>query len=175
MAQNVIFMVFDVFDLDLDSSRSFDFCCVHHMPLHDWCDFRRDMFIISGDIAHWNMDKFPIFYNRIFRFHGNVRYVLVIDTIFCNVHSIGQSNMCINFEKNRLRIDDFKKSEKIVCFLWRHVAQKRDVVCQNRVPLAEAPFYKERFPTNQKSLRLPVQKLWPIMWFLQKWWPWPWP
>ena len=33
---------------------------------------------------------------------------------------------------------------------------------------------KERFATNQKSLSLPVQKLWPIMWFSQKWWPWPW-
>ena len=34
--------------------------------------------------------------------------------------------------------------------------------------------YKEHFTTNQKSLPLPVQKLWPIMWFSQKWWPWPW-
>ena len=40
--------------------------------------------------------------------------------------------------------------------------------------LTEASFCKECFPTNQKFLRLPVQKLWPIMWFLQKWWPWPW-
>ena len=40
--------------------------------------------------------------------------------------------------------------------------------------LTEASFCKECFPTNQKFLRLPVQKLWPIMWILQKWWPWPW-
>ena len=50
IAQNVIFMVFDVFDLDLDILRSF-------VPLHDWCKFRRDIFINSGDIAHWNMEK----------------------------------------------------------------------------------------------------------------------
>ena len=31
--------------------------------------------------------------------------------------------------------------------------------------LTESPFYKEHFATNQKSLSLPVQKLWPIMWF----------
>ena len=30
----------------------------------------------------------------------------------CKVHSIGPSNMCIHFEKNRLTIDDLKKSEK---------------------------------------------------------------
>ena len=41
--------------------------------------------------------------------------------------------------------------------------------------LPEAEFYKERFALNQKSLPLPVQKLWPIIWFSQKWWPWPWP
>ena len=63
------------------------------------------------------MEKLPILYNGVFRCHGNVRYVFLIDAIFCKVHSIGPSNMCINFEKNRLRIDDFRKSEKIVCFL----------------------------------------------------------
>ena len=42
------------------------FGCVHHMPLHDWCDFRRDMFIISGDTAYWNMEKTPILYNGVF-------------------------------------------------------------------------------------------------------------
>ena len=45
---------------------------------------------------------------------------------------VGPNNMCI-FEKNRLRIDDFRKSEKIVCFLWRHVAQKRDVNSEGRL------------------------------------------
>ena len=59
-------------------------------------------------------------------------------------------------------------------FFWNHVTYKDDVVRQNRGCLVEAEFYKQRFPINQKFLRLPVQKLWPIMWFLQKWWPWPW-
>ena len=52
----------------------------------------------------------------LFRCHGNVRYVCLIDTTLCNVHSIGPSNMCIHFEKNRLRIDDFRKSEKSCVF-----------------------------------------------------------
>ena len=59
-------------------------------------------------------------------------------------------------------------------FFWSHVTYKDDVVRQNRGCLVEAELYKERFPTNHKSLPLPVKKLWPIMWFLQKWWPWPW-
>ena len=41
--------------------------------------------------------------------------------------------------------------------------------------LAEAEFDKERFASNQKSLPRPVQKLWSIIWFSQKWWPWPCP
>ena len=62
------------------------------------------------------MEKLPILNNGDFRCHGNVRYVFLIDAIFCKVHSIGTSNMCINFEKNRLRIDDFRKSEKLYVF-----------------------------------------------------------
>ena len=50
-------------------------------------------------------------------------------------------------------------------FLWSHVTQKRDVVRPNGRSHAEAPFYKEYFVANQKSVPLPVQKLWPIMWF----------
>ena len=53
----------------------------------------------------------------IFRCHGNVCHIFLIYAIFCKVHSIDPSNMCITFEKNRLRIDDFRKSKKIVCFL----------------------------------------------------------
>ena len=111
----------------------------------------------------------------IFRCHRNVCYIVLIDAIFCKVHSIDPSNMCITFERNRLRIDECRKSEKIVCFLWRHVAPKLDVAGPNGGSPAEAPLYKEHFPTNQKFLRLPVQKLWRIMWNLRKWWHWPWP
>ena len=63
------------------------------------------------------MEKRPILHNGVFRCHGNVRYVFLIDAICCKVHGIGPNIMCINFEKNRLIIDDFRKSEKIVCFL----------------------------------------------------------
>ena len=50
-------------------------------------------------------------------------------------------------------------------FLWSHVTQKGDVVRDNGRSHAEAPFYKEHFAANQKSLPLPVKKLWPIIWF----------
>ena len=99
--------------------------------MHDWCTFRRAMFIISGDIAQWNMEKLPILYNVVFRCHENVGYIFLIDVMFCKVHRIGPRNMCVYFERNRLRIEDFRKSEKIVFFLWRDVARKRDVVRQN--------------------------------------------
>ena len=55
------------------------FLLIHHLfPMHDWCKFRRDMFIISGDIEHWNMEKLPILYNGDFRCHGNVCYIILI-------------------------------------------------------------------------------------------------
>ena len=175
MAQKVIFMVFDVFDLDLDSSRLFYFGVFNICPCMTGVIFEGICSLLAEiyNIEIWKNSLY--FIMGIFRCHGNVRYVFLIDANFCKVHSIDPSNMCINFDRNRLRIDDFRKSEKIVCFFWRHVAQKRDVVRQFWGSLTEAPFYKERCPTNRKSLRLPVQKLWPIMWFLQKWWPWPWP
>ena len=80
----------------------------HHVPMHDWCTFRRYMFIISGDIEHWNMEKLSMPYNGVFRCHGNVCYVFRINPMFCQLHRISPSNMCVNFEKNRLNIDDFR-------------------------------------------------------------------
>ena len=121
--------------------------------------------------------------------------------------------MCVNFEKNRLTIDDVRSwlpflinssyhsdniqnSENFQMtltfdlyltftlsltfdlddlkkyiffiffhFLWSHVTQKRDVVRQNGRSHTNALFYKEHLSANQKSLSLPVQMLWPIMWF----------
>ena len=49
--------------------------------------------------------------------------------LFCKVHSIGPINVCTNFEINQYKIDEFRKHAKIVCFMWRHVTQKRYVVC----------------------------------------------
>ena len=73
------------------------------------CDFHgfwSNIFNNSGDIAHWNMEKLPILYNGNFRCHGNVCYVFPINPFFCKLHRIGPSILCINFEKDRLQIDD---------------------------------------------------------------------
>ena len=105
-------MVFDVFDLDLDISRSFDLSvftlcpCMTGVIFEGICSLLAEIY----NIEIWKNSL--CFIMGIFRCHGNVRYVFLIE-----VHSIGSSNMCFKFEKNRLRIDDFRKSEKIVCFL----------------------------------------------------------
>ena len=44
--------------------------------------------------------------------------------------------------------------------LWRHVTQKRYVMRHGDYGTSDRYFDKEHFETNQKSLRLPVQKLW---------------
>ena len=77
------------------------------VPLHDWCKYRSYMFINSGDTAHWNMENSLYFIMGIFRCHGNVCYFYLIAAIFCKLHQIGPSNMCINFENNRLTIEHF--------------------------------------------------------------------
>ena len=62
------------------------------------------------------MEKLPILYNGGVRCHGNVGYIFLIDAMFCKVHRICPRNMCVNFERNRLRIEDFRKSEKSYVF-----------------------------------------------------------
>ena len=49
-------------------------------------------------------------YNGVFGCHGNICYVILI--IFCKVHSICPINVCINFEINRYKIDEFRKHAK---------------------------------------------------------------
>ena len=76
------------------------------------------------------------------------------------IYSIGQINVCTDFEINRFRIDEVRKYAKIVCFIWRHVTQKRYVERHGDSETSDRYFDKEHIETNQKSLRLPVQKLW---------------
>ena len=79
-------------DLDLDISRSFDFGEFTILPCMTGVIFEG----ISSLLAEiYNIE---IWKNSLY--------------FICKVHSIGPSNMCIHFEKNRLRIDDLKKSEK---------------------------------------------------------------
>ena len=86
------------------------------------------------------------------------------------INSIGQINVCTDFEINRFGIDEVRKYAKIVCFIWRHVTQKRYVVRHGDHDTSDRYFYKEQpevsmaqivvFEFSVKSLRLPVQKLW---------------
>ena len=45
-----------------------------------------------------------------------------------NMYIAKTINVCTNFEINRYNVDEFRKYAKIVCFIWRHVTQKRYVV-----------------------------------------------
>ena len=61
--------------------------------------------------------------------------------------------MCTDFEINPYKIDEVRKYAKIVFYLTsRHASWGLDT--------SDRYFDKEHFETNQKSLRLPVQKLW---------------
>ena len=49
---------------------------------------------------------------------------------------------------------------RFIRFIWRHVTQKRYVMRHGDCDTSDRYFDKEHFETNQKYLRLPVQKLW---------------
>ena len=72
------------------------------------------------------------------------------------IYSIGPINVCTDFEINRHKIYEFRKYPTIVFYLTsrdakRYIMRHRDF---------DRYFDKEHFETNQKSLRLPVQRLW---------------
>ena len=56
-------------------------------------------------------------YNVVFGCHGNTCYVIVIGAVFYMIYSIGQINVCTDFDINRFRIDEVRKYAKIVCFI----------------------------------------------------------
>ena len=61
--------------------------------------------------------------------------------------------MCVPILRSiRTKLTKLENMQKS-CFIWRHVTQKRYVIFDRY-------FDTEHFETNQKSLRLPVQKLW---------------
>ena len=101
-------------------------------------------------------------YNGVFGCHGNTCYVIFIGAIFYMLYSIGPINVCTDFEINRYKIDEVRKYAKIAFYLiyltscdaktLRHASWGLDT--------SDRYFDKEHFETNQKSLRLPVQKLW---------------
>ena len=82
------------------------------VPVHDWCKFWSDMFINSGDIAHWNMEKLPMLYNGNFRCHGNVCYVFRIRPIFLHIPSDRSKHDVCQFWEESVEIDDFRRFHK---------------------------------------------------------------
>ena len=96
-------------------------------------------------------------YNGVFGCHGNTCYVIFIGAILYMLYSIGPINVCTDFEINPYKIDEVRKYAKIVFYLTsrdaktlRHASWGLDI--------SDRYFDKEHF--DQKSLRLPVQKLW---------------
>ena len=66
--------------------------------------------------------------------------------------------MCVPILRSiRTKLTKLENMQKS-CFIWRHVTQKRYVMRHGDT--SDRYFDKEYFETNQKSLRLPVQKLW---------------
>ena len=98
-----------------------------------------------------------ILYNGVFGCHGNTCYVIFIGVVSCMIHIICPINVCTDFEINRYKIDEVRKYAKIVFYLTSHDAKTlRHVSWELRH--SDRYFDQEHFETNQKSLRLPVQK-----------------
>ena len=98
-------------------------------------------------------------YNGVFGCHGNTCYVIFINAIFYILYNIDPINIYTDFEINPYKIDEVRKYAKIVFYLTprdakmlRHASWGLDT--------SDRYFDTEHFETNQKSLRIPVQKLW---------------
>ena len=90
-------------------------------------------------------------YNGVFGCHGNTCYVIFIGAILYMLYSIGPINVCTDFEINRYKIDEVRKYANIAFYLIY-------LTSRDAKTLRHASW--GHFETNQKSLRLPVQKLW---------------
>ena len=102
-------------------------------------------------------------HNGVFGCHGNTCYVIFIGAIFYMLYSIGPINVCTDFEINRYKIDEVRKYANIAFYLIyltsRDAKTLRSCVMGD-YDTSDRYFDKEHFEINQKSLRLPVQKLW---------------
>ena len=86
-------------------------------------------------------------YNGIFGCHGNICYVI----IFGKVHR-GPVNVCVPILRSiHTKFMNLENMQKIMLYLMSHDAK--------------TVRHQEHFAINQKSLRLPVQKLWLNRWF----------
>ena len=88
-----------------------------------------------------------------------IRVTLFLLMQFCMLYSIGPINVCTDFEINPYKIDEVRKYAKIVFYLTPRDAQTL-VMRHGDCDTSDRYFDKEHFETNQKSLRLPVQKVW---------------
>ena len=88
-----------------------------------------------------------------------IRVTLFLLMQFFMLYSIGPINVCTDFEINPHKIDEVRKYAKIVFYLTPRDA-KRYVMRHGDCDTSDRYFDTEHFETNQKSLRLPVQRLW---------------
>ena len=80
------------------------------------------------------------------------------------IHSIGAINVCTNFEINRYKIDEFRKHAKIVFYLTSRETKTVRRTSWWLWDTSASYFDQEHFENNQKSLRLPVKKVWLKQW-----------
>ena len=76
------------------------------------------------------------------------------------LYSIDPINVCTDFEINRYKIDEVRKYAKIVFYLIYLTSRDAKTLRHESWGTSDRYFDKEHFESNQKSLHIPVQKLW---------------
>ena len=90
-----------------------------------------------------------------------IRVMLLLLMRFFIWYIVQVKSMCVPILRSiGSELTKLENMQKNVCFNWCHVTQKRYVVRHGDYNTSDRYFDKEHFETNQKSLRLPVQKLW---------------
>ena len=163
MAHIVVFVFFG--DLDLDLWPMFFFLS-HALRMMYWNIHAK---------FHWNPSSMNGWYaavkvliNALCFIMGYLVAMVIRVTLFWLVQFficfiVYVQSMCVPILRSigtkLTKLEHMQKS-RFIWFIWRHVTQKCYVMGHGDSNTSDRYFDKEHFETNQKSLRLPVQKLW---------------
>ena len=98
----------------------FYFCHTHWMDWNLHAKFHNNPSSINEWYAAVNVLKKALCFIMGYLVAMEIR-VTLFWFICCIIHSIGPINVCTDVEISRYKIDEFKKHENIIYFIWRHV------------------------------------------------------
>ena len=99
-------------------------------------------------------------YNGVFGCHGNTCYVIFIGAIFI-LYIVQVKSMCVPILRSiGSELTKLENMQQLYILFDVTLRKNGTSYVMGTTNTSDRYFDKEHFETNQKSLRLPVQKLW---------------